>query len=58
MTDEERAVLDAKMAEMERVLADELAALQEQEVDIYVCCSSLLAMSSSYVSSHHQCYAC
>ena len=36
MSPEERAVLDAKMAEMERVLAEELAALQEQEVDIYV----------------------
>eukprot|EP00730_Choanoeca_flexa_P000874 TRINITY_DN10377_c0_g1_i1.p2 TRINITY_DN10377_c0_g1~~TRINITY_DN10377_c0_g1_i1.p2 ORF type:complete len:364 (+),score=100.48 TRINITY_DN10377_c0_g1_i1:1728-2819(+) len=36
MSPEEREILEAKMAEMERVLAEELAALQEQEVDLYV----------------------
>ncbi|EGD76934.1 hypothetical protein PTSG_07275 [Salpingoeca rosetta] len=36
LTPEEQAVLDAKLAEMEKVLEEELKQLQEQEVDIYV----------------------
>lgn len=36
MTPEERAVLEAHMARMEEALTQELRALQEQEVDLYV----------------------